>query len=138
MHSSRNFKERNFGNEIQPYFSKQTSVSIDSLRKGGKEPRHHTKPPTARKSLKDVTNSHGARKKVCRRCGAEGHSMYSKHCPAWGLMCDKCKGKHHYTKMCQTKNAVEVEINDSDSEDDVCLDSMDTPSKSGNTWFAKV
>ena len=40
--------------------------------------------------------------------------------------------------MCQTKNVAEVEINDSNSEDDVCLDFMDTPSKSGNTWSAKV
>ena len=75
---------------------------------------------------------------MCRRCGAEGHTMYSKHCPAWGVTCDKCRGKYHYAKMCRTKNVAEVEINDSDSEDDVCLDSMDTPSKSGNTWFAKV
>ena len=43
---------------------------------------------------------------TCIGCGREDHGSFNNrkaNCPAWGKVCDKCKGRNHLTSLCLKK-----------------------------------
>jgi hypothetical protein len=64
-----------------------------------------------------------------------------RNCPAFGKQCHKCKGKNHVSKMCKTRRNPQVhaiEAGTSDSENEFCINSVETKGKSENDWNVSV
>lgn len=61
--------------------------------------------------------------KPCSRCGIKHEP---KHCPAYGKICGKCKGKNHFSKVCKKKfiRSVEDDASSLDESDDFKLDNI--------------
>jgi hypothetical protein len=98
-----------------------TEASINFVRKGGK-----------------VTKVDKQKHANCCKCGRK-HEIRNR--PAFGKQCHKCKGKNHFSKMCKTRRNPQVhaiEPGTSDSENEFCINSVETKGKSENDWNVSV
>ena len=101
----------------------QQSHDVNFLRKNksvnrGKSYRQGSKPP----ECSTVTHKHHTQFHQGNNCGYCGSQHQPRKCPAYGVICSKCKGKNHFTKVCRggkyTKKVYQVETEHVDNNDD--------------------
>ena len=60
---------------------------------------------------------------MCKFCGRK-HIMRKEECPAYGQICDKCKGRNHFKIKCKKVNVVNVDDTSDSSDDEYWLNSV--------------
>lgn len=96
-------------------YSTGTVCQNSSSRRGGVKPKSKA--------------THGEKqhfKKSCAFCGYK-HEMKKEKCPAWGQTCGACNGRNHFKSRCKKVHSLTTD--DTDSEDDPWLQSVQTNSK---------
>ena len=69
-------------------------------------------------------------------CGKCGYKHEPRKCPAFGKICKNCNKRNHFAKKCKSKKMHEVQESDNDS--DIFLNSVETRKKQVNDWKVNV
>ncbi|CAB4039220.1 Retrovirus-related Pol poly [Paramuricea clavata] len=74
--------------------------------------------------------------KECNFCG-KSHQAIKTKCPAWGKLCNHCKGRNHFEVKCKKVHTLETKSNsdESDDSDTNWLATVEVPNKTRDIEF---
>ena len=77
--------------------------------------------------------------KECNFCG-KSHEAIKTKCPAWGKLCNHCKGRNHFEVKCKKVHTLETKSNsdESDDSDTNWLATVEVPNKTCATALMQV